>query len=124
MVGWDKLIEVLTNYWDNEKFVFLFGTIKITLKIEELLDYNDTGCKGFERRVRKQEDILIPNTPSVEDITKWLGLGKDYTYLVQDSHISFMDLYIRFEKASFDALYNKEFRVTHEIRYLVLPSRY
>ncbi|TMW92343.1 hypothetical protein EJD97_013179 [Solanum chilense] len=52
MNGWPKLVEVLTR------------------------DCIDTVGTGIERKARKQEDIFIPNKPSVEDITDWLGWGK------------------------------------------------
>lgn len=49
----------------------------------------------MEKRVRKQEHIFKPKKPRVKDITNWLGLGNDYSYLAKDSSISFMDFYVR-----------------------------
>ncbi|KAK4714818.1 hypothetical protein R3W88_020725 [Solanum pinnatisectum] len=98
MVGWPELVEVLTGYWDNERM--------------EIRDGIDIVGRGLERRVRKQESILIPNKPTLEDITNWLGLRKDYAYWVEGSSISFRDLYVRFGHASFYVNYNQEFKVT------------
>ncbi|KAK4730567.1 hypothetical protein R3W88_023555 [Solanum pinnatisectum] len=112
MVGWPELVEVFTCYWDNERMAFQFGTKEITPTIEEIRDRIDTVGIGLERRVRKQESILIPNKPTLEDIINWLGLRKDYAHWAEGSSISFMDLYIRFRNASFYSNYNQEFRVT------------
>ncbi|KAK4710383.1 hypothetical protein R3W88_004896 [Solanum pinnatisectum] len=112
MVGWPELVEVLTGYWDNVRMVFRFGTMEITPIIEEIRDGIDTVGTGLERRVRKQESILIPNKPTLEDITNWLGLRKDYAYWAEGPSISFRDLYVRFGHASFYANYNQEFKVT------------
>ena len=68
---------------------------------------------GIERRARKQEDIFIPNKPSVENIADLFGLRKDFAYLCQDSHVMFRDLYIRFKHASFYAAYNWEFKISY-----------
>lgn len=72
----------------------------------------DTVVTRLERRVRKKENILIPKYPSVEDIKNLLGVGKDYAYLVNESSVSFMDLYVRFGNVSFYANCKKEFSVT------------
>ncbi|KAK4715810.1 hypothetical protein R3W88_014148 [Solanum pinnatisectum] len=112
MVGWPELVEVLTGYWDNERMVFRFGTMEITLIIEEIRDGINIVGIGLERRVRKQESILIPNKPTLEDIINWLGLRKDYVYWAEGSSISFRDLYVRFGNASFYANYNQEFKIT------------
>ncbi|KAK4729965.1 hypothetical protein R3W88_022953 [Solanum pinnatisectum] len=112
MVGWLELVEVLTGYWDNERMVFQFETIEIIPTIEEIRDEIDTVGTGLERRVRKQENILIPNKPTLEDIINCLGLRKDYAYWVESSSISFRDLYVRFGHASFYANYNQKFKVT------------
>ncbi|KAL3361713.1 hypothetical protein AABB24_014535 [Solanum stoloniferum] len=112
MIGWPELIEVLTGYWDNEKRVFRFGTTKITPTIEKIRDGIDTVDTGLERRVRKRENILIPNKPTLEDIVNWLELRKDCAYWAEGSSVSFMDLYVRFGDASFYVNYNQEFRVT------------
>ena len=102
--------------------VFQFGTLEITLTIEELRDCINIVDTRLDRRVRKQEDILISNKPFVEDIADWFRLGKDYTYCCQESSVSFSDLYVRFEHASFYANYNQEFKITdtewNEIRLL------
>ena len=58
--------------------VFQFGNVEITPTLEEIRDCIDTIGTGIERRARKQEDIFIPNKPSVEDIAKWFGFGKDF----------------------------------------------
>ena len=63
--------------------------------------------------MRKQEDIFIPNKPSVEDIADGFGLGKDFTYWCQESHIAFKDLYIQFGHPSFYATYNREFKISY-----------
>ncbi|KAK4733569.1 hypothetical protein R3W88_007830 [Solanum pinnatisectum] len=97
IVGWPELVEVLTGYWDNERMVFRFGTMEITPTIKEIRDGIDTVDTGLERRARKQESILIPNKPTLEDII---------------NYISFMYLYVRLGHASFYANYNQEFRVT------------
>ncbi|KAK4726792.1 hypothetical protein R3W88_031709 [Solanum pinnatisectum] len=112
MVGWPELVEVLTSYWDNERIVFWFGTMEITPTTEKIRDEIDTVGTGLERRVRKQESILIPNKPTLEDIINCLGLRKDYAYWVEGSSISFRDLYVRFGHANFYANYNQEFKVT------------
>ncbi|KAH0696118.1 hypothetical protein KY289_013600 [Solanum tuberosum] len=112
MVGWPELIDVLMGYWDNEKMVFRFETMEITPTIEEIRDGIDTVGTRLERRVRIQENILIPNKPTLEDIINWLGLRKDYAFCVEGSSVYFMDLYVRFRHASFYANYNQEFRVT------------
>ncbi|KAK4723565.1 hypothetical protein R3W88_026344 [Solanum pinnatisectum] len=101
MVGWPKPVEVLTGYWDNERMVFRFGTMEITPTIEEIRDGIDTVDTGLEKRVIKQESILIPNKPTLEDIINWLGLRKDYSYWAKGSSISFRNLYVRFGHASF-----------------------
>ena len=80
MNGWPKLIEVLTRYWDSHKMVFHFGTAEITPTLEEIRDCIDTVGTGIEIRARKQEDIFIPNKPSVENIADWFGLRKDFAY--------------------------------------------
>ncbi|KAK4724722.1 hypothetical protein R3W88_027501 [Solanum pinnatisectum] len=112
MVGWPELVEVLTGYWDNERMVFQFETMEITPTIKEIWDEIDTVGTGLERRLRKQESILIPNKPTFEDIINWLGLWKDYAYWAEGTSVSFMNLYVRFGHASFYANYNQEFRVT------------
>ncbi|KAK4731505.1 hypothetical protein R3W88_024493 [Solanum pinnatisectum] len=86
--------------------------MEITPTIEEIRDGIDTVGTRLERRVRKQESILIPNKPTLEDIINWLGLRKDYAHWAEGSSISFMDLYVRFGHVSFYANYNQEFRVT------------
>ena len=48
--------------------VFRFGTAEITPTLEEIRDCIDTVGTGIERRARKQEDIFIPNKPSVENM--------------------------------------------------------
>ena len=113
MNGWPKLIEVLTRYWDSHKMVFHFGTAEITPTLEEIRDCIDTVGTGIEIRARKQEDIFIPNKPSVENIADWFGLIKDFAYCCQDSHVAFRDLYIRFGHASFYATYNREFKISY-----------
>ena len=92
--GWPELIKVLTGYWDSRKMVFCFRTDDITLTLEETRYYIDTVGTKVQRRARKQEDILIPNKPSVEDIADWFGLRKDFAYWCQESHVEFRDLYI------------------------------
>ena len=91
--------------------VFQFRIPKITPTLEEIRDCIDTVGTGIERRARKQEDIFIPNKPSVDDITNWFGLRKDFAYWCQESHVAFRDLYIRFGHASFYATYNREFKI-------------
>ncbi|KAK4724406.1 hypothetical protein R3W88_027185 [Solanum pinnatisectum] len=86
--------------------------MEITPTIEEIRDGIDIVGTGLERRVRKQENILIPNKPTLEDIINWLGLRKDYAYWAEGSSISFRDLYVRFGHERFYANYNQEFRVT------------
>uniref|UniRef100_M1CJZ1 Aminotransferase-like plant mobile domain-containing protein n=1 Tax=Solanum tuberosum TaxID=4113 RepID=M1CJZ1_SOLTU len=86
--------------------------MEITPTIEEIRDGIDTVGTGLERRVRKQEHILIPNKPTLEDIINWLGLRKDYAFWADGSSVSFMDLYVRFGNATFYVNYNQEFRVT------------
>ena len=113
MDGWPELIEVLTGYWDSQRMVFRFGTAEITPTLEELRDCIDTVGTGLERKARKQEDVFIPNKPSVENISDWLGLRRDYTYWCQDSHVMFRDLYVRFGHVSFYAAYNREFRISY-----------
>ena len=63
--------------------------------------------------MRKQEDILIPNKPFVEEITDAFRLGRYYSYLAQEYSLSFKDLYMRFGHASFYENYNKELRFTY-----------
>ena len=65
--------------------MFRIGTVEITPTLEKIRDYIDTVGTGIERKARKQEDIFIPNKPSVEDIMDWLGLGKDFAYWYQES---------------------------------------
>ena len=48
--------------------VFRFGTVEITSTIKELWDCIDIVGTWLERKVTKEEDILIPNKASVEDI--------------------------------------------------------
>ena len=81
MAGWPEIVEVPIEYSVNEKMVFQFGDIEITSIIEEIQDGIDTIGTGLERRVRKQEDMFIPNKPCVED-TIWLRLGRDYAYWI------------------------------------------
>ncbi|XP_015083929.1 uncharacterized protein LOC107027260 [Solanum pennellii] len=113
MNGWPELIEVLTGYWDSRRMVFRCGTAEITPTLEEIRDCIDTVGTGMERRARKQEDIFIPNKPSVNDITNWFGLRKDFAYWCQESHVAFRDLYIRFGHASFYVTYNREFKISY-----------
>ena len=80
---------------------FRLGTMEITSIVEEIRNYIDTIGTGLERRVRKQEEILIPNNPSVEDIIKLLRLRKDYAYWSIYSSIAFIDLYVKFGNARF-----------------------
>ena len=75
-----KLIKVFTSYLNNDKMVFRYATMGITSKIEEIGDGLDTIGIGTERKVSKQEGILIPNKTSVHDIEKWFGLRNDYAY--------------------------------------------
>ena len=86
--------------------VFRFGTAEITQTLEEIRDCIDTVGTGIERKERKQEDIIIPNKPSVENIADWFRLGKNFSYWCQESHVAFRDLYIRFGHESFYATYN------------------
>ena len=58
----------------------LFRITKITPTLEEISDCIDKVGTGIERRARKQEDIFIPNKPSVKNIVDWFGLGKDFAY--------------------------------------------
>ena len=110
---WPELIEVLTGYWDSHKMVFHFWTAEITPTLEEIRDCIDTVGTKIERRARKQEDIFIPNKPSVENIADWFGLRKDFAYRWQDSHVAFTDLFIWFGHASFYASYNREFKISY-----------
>ena len=80
--AWTEFIEVLTGYWDSNRMVFHFGTAEITLTLAEIRDCIDTVGTSIERRARKQEDIFIPNKPSVENISAWLGLRKELHLLV------------------------------------------
>ena len=89
--------------------VFRFGTAEITLTLEEIRDCIDTVGTGIERRAQNQEDIFIPNKPSVENIADWFGLRNEFSYWCHDSHIMFRDLYIRFGHTSFYTAYNWEF---------------
>ncbi|KAH0735450.1 hypothetical protein KY285_011157 [Solanum tuberosum] len=93
--------------------VFQFGTMST---IEEIREGIDTVGTGLEGRVRKWENILIPNKPTLEDIINWLGLRKDYAFWAEGSSVSFMDPYVRFGNVSFYANYNQEFRVTYKER--------
>ena len=68
MNGWPKLIEVLTDFWDNQRMVLQFETAEITPTVEEIRDCIDTVGTGIEKKARSQEDIFIPNKPSVEYI--------------------------------------------------------
>ena len=113
MNGWPNLVEVLTGYWDSQRMVFRFRTAEINPTLEDIRDCIDTVETGIERRARKQEDIFIPNKPSVEDIADWFGLGKGFTYWCQESHVAFRNLYIRFGHASFYATYNLEFKISY-----------
>ena len=54
--------------------VFWFETAKITPTLVEIKDCID--IVGIEIKSRKQEDIFIPNKPSVENIVDLFGLGK------------------------------------------------
>lgn len=58
--------------------VFQFGTVEITVAVEKIQDDINAVGTWLERRERKHEDILISNKCYIEDITNWLGLGKDY----------------------------------------------
>ena len=91
---------------------FHFGIAEITPTLEEIRDCIDTVGTGIERRAQKQEDIFIPNKPSIENIEDWFGLRKDFACWCQDSHMMFKDLYIRFGHASFYAAYNQEFMIS------------
>ena len=71
MDGCQELNEVLTGYWDSQRMVFRFETVEITPTLEEIRDCIDTVGTGLERRARKQEDVFIPNKPSVENISYW-----------------------------------------------------
>ena len=68
MDGRPELIKVLTGYWDSQSMVFRFVMAKITPTLEEIRYCIDTVGMGLERRARKQEDIFIPNKPSVENM--------------------------------------------------------
>ena len=92
--------------------VFQFRIPEITPTLEEIRDCIDTVGTGIERRARKQEDIFIPNNPSINDITDWFGLRKDFAYGCQESHVAFKDLYIRFGHEIFYATYNREFKIS------------
>ena len=72
--------------------MFRFGTAEITQTLEEIRDCIDTVGTGIERKERKQEDIIIPNKPSVENIAEWFVLRKDFAYWCQVCHIAFKDL--------------------------------
>ena len=85
----------------QQKMECRFGTMEITPIVEEIRNYIDTIGTGLERRVRKQEEILIPNNPSIEDIIRLLGLGKYYAYWSIYSSIAFIDLYVKFGNARF-----------------------
>ena len=50
---------------------------------------------------------------SVKNIVDWFGLGKDFAYWCQESHIAFRYPYIRFGHASFYSTYNREFKVSY-----------
>ena len=76
MECWPELIEVLTEYWDSQKWVFWFGTTEITPTMEEIRDCIDTVGIGIEMRAQKQEDIFIPNKPYAENIADLFGLKK------------------------------------------------
>ena len=57
--------------------VFHFKTAEITPNLEKIRDCIDTVGIGIERKGKKnQEDIFIPNKPSLENIADWFGLGK------------------------------------------------
>ena len=47
---WPELIEVLTGYWNSQRMVFQFGTVKIIPTLEEIRDCIDTVGTGIERR--------------------------------------------------------------------------
>lgn len=76
--------------------VFQFGTVEITPSIKDIRDFFDILGTRWERRARKQEDIFTPNKPSVENITDWLGLERDFVYWCQESNIAFRDIYACF----------------------------
>ena len=113
MSGWPELIEVLIGYWDNERIVFRFGTVEITPTIEKIQDCIDTVGTGLERRVRKDEDIFVPNKPSIENIADWLGFEKYFVYWCQESNITFRDIYVMFGHSNFYTKYNQEFKVSY-----------
>ena len=68
MNGLPKFVEVLTRYWDSQRMLLWFGIAEITPTLEEIRDFIDTVGTRIEIKARKQEDIFIPNKPSVEDI--------------------------------------------------------
>ena len=68
---------------------------------------------GHGSRKKSPKTGFIPNKPSIENISDWLGLRKDFTYWCQDSHVMFKDLYIRFGHSSFYAAYNQEFKISY-----------
>ena len=66
----------------------------MTPTLEEIRDHIDRVGTCIERKERKQEDISIPNKPSVEETANWFGLGKYFAYWCQESHVAFRDLFI------------------------------
>ncbi|KAH0694243.1 hypothetical protein KY285_021340 [Solanum tuberosum] len=71
---WPKFIEVVTQFWDDERMVFRFGHVEMTPTVEEIRDCQDNVRMCQKRKNHPDHHILLPNKPTSTELKNMLLL--------------------------------------------------
>ena len=100
-------IEVITQFWDDEKMVFRFGDVKIITTLEEIKDCLDSIEMCGKRKKFPDHHILLPDRPTSEELKNILLLVN--ANLLETHDITLMRFFERWGNDNYFRLFLNEF---------------
>ncbi|KAH0679329.1 hypothetical protein KY284_020414 [Solanum tuberosum] len=126
---WPKFIEVVTQFWDNERMVFRFRDVEMTPTVEEIKDCLDNVGMSQKRKNHPDHHILLPDKPTSLELKNmlvlWMSKHLVKTYETQkqkltepkeESHLDHYELHLSINKFKIHNTRETWAKVFHDIR--------